>query len=67
MFMHAREQCAPTNEREHDMKTPNLTTKDAIEQRRSIRKFKSDTVPDEHILELIEAARLAPSGSNAQP
>jgi len=49
------------------MNTRNLTTKDAIEQRRSIRKFKSDTVPDKHILELIEAARLAPSGSNAQP
>jgi nitroreductase len=49
------------------MKIQNLTTKDAIEQRRSIRKFKSNPVPDEHILELIEAARLAPSGSNAQP
>jgi nitroreductase len=49
------------------MKTQNLTTKDAIEQRRSIRRFKSDAVPDEHVMELIEAARLAPSGSNAQP
>jgi len=44
-----------------------LTTKDAIEQRRSIRKFKADAVPDEHIRALIDAARLAPSGSNAQP
>ncbi len=44
-----------------------LTTRDAIEQRRSIRKFKSDPVPDEHVMALIEAARLAPSGSNAQP
>ncbi len=44
-----------------------LTTKQAIEQRRSIRKFKPDPVPSEHIMELIEAARLAPSGCNAQP
>jgi len=44
-----------------------LTTRDAIERRRSIRKFKSDPVPDEHVMALIEAARLAPSGSNAQP
>ena len=44
-----------------------LTTKEAIEQRRSIRKFKADAVPNEHIRALIDAARLAPSGSNAQP
>lgn len=44
-----------------------LTTKDAIEKRRSIRKFKSDPVSREIILELIDAARLAPSGCNAQP
>ena len=44
-----------------------LTTKEAIEQRRSIRKFKPDPVPDDVISELLGAARLAPSGSNAQP
>ena len=44
-----------------------LTVKDAIEQRRSIRKFKPDPVPDEYITALIDAARLAPSGCNAQP
>ncbi len=44
-----------------------LTTKEAIEKRRSIRKFKSDDVSDEIIYELIEAARFAPSGCNAQP
>ena len=44
-----------------------LTTKDAIEQRRSIRKFKPDPIPDEEIMALLDAARLAPSGSNAQP
>ena len=44
-----------------------LTTKEAIEKRRSIRKFKPDSIPDEHIRELLNSARLAPSGSNAQP
>lgn len=44
-----------------------LTTKEAIAARRSIRRFKPDPVSDEHIAELLDAARLAPSGSNAQP
>lgn len=38
----------------------------AIQSRRSIRKFKSDEVPDTAIRELLDAARLAPSGSNVQ-
>lgn len=40
---------------------------EAIQSRRSIRKFKSDAVPDKIITELIEAGRLAPSGTNLQP
>jgi nitroreductase len=44
-----------------------LTTKEAIEKRRSIRRFRPDTVPDDVLVELLNAARLAPSGSNAQP
>ena len=44
-----------------------LSTQEAIRQRRSIRKFKPDPVPDECIAELLESARLAPSGCNAQP
>ena len=44
-----------------------LTTQEAIGRRRSIRKFKPDPVPDECIAELLESARLAPSGCNAQP
>lgn len=44
-----------------------LTTKEAIEKRRSIRKFKPDRVSDEVLAELLDAARLAPSGCNAQP
>ena len=44
-----------------------LTTKEAIEKRRSIRKYKPDPIPDEVVKELLHAARLAPSGCNAQP
>ena len=44
-----------------------LTVSAAINQRRSIRSFRSDPVPDAAILEILEAARLAPSGSNRQP
>ena len=38
-----------------------------ITDRRSIRRFKQDAVPDEMIRELLDAARLAPSGGNCQP
>jgi len=44
-----------------------LTLKKAIEQRRSVRKFKSDPVSDEQIDALLDAARLAPSSCNSQP
>ena len=44
-----------------------LTVGKAIRQRRSIRRFKDAPVSDEIIHELLEAARLAPSGSNRQP
>jgi nitroreductase len=44
-----------------------LTVAEAVHQRRSIRSFKRTPVPDEMILEILEAARVAPSGSNSQP
>ena len=44
-----------------------LTVKEAIEQRRSIRRYRPDPVPEEFIQQILEAARLAPSGSNSQP
>ncbi len=40
---------------------------EVIQHRRSIRKFKPDEVPEEYIHQLIEAGRLAPSGTNLQP
>lgn len=39
----------------------------AIANRRSIRKFKQEPVPDGYLQELLEAARRAPSGTNHQP
>ncbi|UCB43984.1 MAG: nitroreductase family protein [Dehalococcoidales bacterium] len=44
-----------------------LTVWEAIKTRRSIRKFAPDDVPDKMIEQILEAARLAPSGSNRQP
>lgn len=38
-----------------------------IQTRRSIRKYSNKPVEDEKILQLIESARIAPSGSNTQP
>jgi len=40
---------------------------EVIQNRRSIRKFKPDEVLEEYIQQLIEAGRLAPSGTNLQP
>lgn len=40
---------------------------DEIKTRRSIRKYLDKPVEDEKIIELLESARLAPSGSNTQP
>jgi nitroreductase len=38
-----------------------------VRKRRTIRYFKPDPVPDEHITRIIEAARWAPSGFHTQP
>ncbi len=40
---------------------------EAIRDRRSIRKYKSDPVAEKDLEQIIEAARLAPSGTNRQP
>jgi len=44
-----------------------MDVKEAIENRKSIRRFKEKEVPDELIKEVIDAARQAPSGHNLQP
>ena len=38
-----------------------------FKNRRSIRRFKADPVPDAYVDKIIEAARLAPAGFNTQP
>lgn len=38
-----------------------------IENRRSIRKYTSKKVPKEALMQVLESARLSPSGSNTQP
>ncbi|WP_027718194.1 nitroreductase family protein [Desulfovirgula thermocuniculi] len=44
-----------------------MELKEVLLRRRSIRRFRPDPVPEEYIMELLEAARLAPSGTNLQP
>jgi len=44
-----------------------MNVKEAIRERRSIREFKSDKVSKEDLDLILEAARLAPSGTNLQP
>jgi nitroreductase len=39
----------------------------AIQKRRSIRKYKNKEIPRDLLLEVLDAARLAPSGANRQP
>lgn len=40
---------------------------DLVVRRRSIRKFKRESIPDEYVDKIIEVARWAPSGANSQP
>lgn len=43
-----------------------MELQEIIEKRQSIRKYKEGDVPKEHILEIIQAAGMAPSGKNIQ-
>ena len=40
---------------------------DVIRQRKSVRKYKSDPIPDEVLNRILEAGRIAPSAKNIQP
>ncbi|MFP4082856.1 MAG: nitroreductase family protein [Candidatus Aminicenantes bacterium] len=44
-----------------------MSVLDAIQKRRSIRKYTQDSIPDQVLQRVLEAARLAPSGKNLQP
>jgi nitroreductase len=41
-----------------------MDVKHAIETRRSIRRYRNDAIPANVVADLLEAARLAPSGTN---
>jgi nitroreductase len=43
------------------------TILDIIKRRRSVRHFNRAKLPDEHMQQILEAGRWAPSGANAQP
>ena len=43
-----------------------MEEKEAIEKRNSIRKYEDRPVPEEKLMKVLEAARLAPSGRNCQ-
>lgn len=55
------------NLKNESIKTNELSIWDVFQQRRSVRKYKSDPVPQEHILKIIDAARMAPTSGNQQP
>ncbi len=40
---------------------------DVFQKRRSVRKFKPDPIPEENIIKIIDAARMAPTAGNQQP
>jgi nitroreductase len=40
---------------------------EVIKTRRSVRSFKADAIPDDVLERVLDAARIAPSGSNRQP
>ncbi len=44
-----------------------MDVNDAVLSRLTVREFRPDPVPDEVVLKLLEAARLAPSSQNLQP
>jgi nitroreductase len=44
-----------------------LNVKNAIRKRRSIRRYQRKPLPEKELMDILEAARLAPSGSNRQP
>lgn len=44
-----------------------MNVKEAIKTRRSIRKYKKESIPEDDLRQIFEAARLAPSAGNKQP
>jgi len=40
---------------------------DVVKKRKSVRKYKKDPIPDDVLLKILEAGRIAPSAKNIQP
>jgi nitroreductase/ketosteroid isomerase-like protein len=65
--------CTPINrcftEADPDIKYTNdqVYLFNIIKNRRTVRKFKSTPVPEEHIMKILDAARFAPTAGNQQP
>ena len=55
----------PAGIRQDSMQMPNIW--EVFQKRRSVRKFKSDPVPEAKIKQIIDAARMAPTSGNQQP
>ena len=49
------------------LKATELNIWDIFQNRRSVRKYKQDAIPQEHIIKIIDAARMAPTSGNQQP
>lgn len=47
--------------------TEDLTAFEVIHNRRSVRSYTSEPVPEEHITRILDAARMAPTAGNQQP
>lgn len=69
---------APTKAKETQAAPQQVTTKatytpeqeylfDVFKNRRSVRKFKSTPIPQEHIMQILDMARTAPTSGNQQP
>lgn len=43
-----------------------MELKEVVKNRRSVRSYEDTAIPDDKLLRVLEAARLAPSGSNRQ-
>jgi nitroreductase len=56
---------ATVMQEDNNVQIPNIW--EVFQKRRSVRKFKSDPVPDTKIKQIIDAARMAPTSGNQQP
>ncbi len=56
--------CMPDSKKSTDS---DLSFWEVLKNRRSVRRFKADPIPEEHITKIIHMARMAPTSGNQQP